>query len=340
MPAAPLLIAALLPTWQDPPAANAAVAPPAADAAPAGDELVRRAEAELDAALDAPLGERFAAKPGDTLAAALDQLFDGAGIFWRPDASALELEGLTLEDIALERPPAVPAGRFPVRRALELLLEPAEIPLTYQNDGGVLRITTRTEAEETLVLHVYDVRDILEAYAVAARAAWVPTPPVVYGGGGGALGGGGGGLGGGGGAFSVAPQLGGGGLGTGGAAYGPFSHFQQRPTLAQAAVAGYGPLIDLIVASTGGSDRGGEWEQNGGFGSIEEFNGTLVVRQTHAVHRQLARLLGDLRGVDGGMVWSIPEPADAEDATAAGDAAEVPGSEPYVREEPDADAAE
>ena len=302
MTAAPLLLAALLPAWQD--------SPPGGDAPPAAAaSLERRAVAALDGALDAPLAADLAVMPGDTLAAALDTLFEGTGVIWRGDRQALELDGLSLDDIVLENPLPLPAGRFSVRKALEELLSPVEVPLTYLNDGGVLAVTTVTEAEDRLTTRLYEVRDVLEANAVIARAAWTPRPPLMGGHGGSGIGGGTGAGGFGGGAFSIGAAQHGGGASLGVESVAkPLSEPTERPTLAQAAVGGYQPLIDLIVSTTGGPDNGGEWEDDGGFGTIEEFNGALVIRQTDAVHRQVARLLADLRSVGGGMAWRIAEP--------------------------------
>ena len=77
------------------------------------------------------------------------------------------------------------------------------------------------------------------------------------------------------------------------------------------------PLIEVAVATTGGLDNGGAWEDDGGFGTAEklrygspgEVRLALIVRQTETVHRQIADLLADLRDL----------PADAGPAAGGDD---------------------
>ena len=57
------------------------------------------------------------------------------------------------------------------------------------------------------------------------------------------------------------------------------------PGLAGGSFANFQPLIDLIVSTTGGpDDGGGEWEDEGGFGTIEEYNSGVRVDPTGKLH--------------------------------------------------------
>ena len=299
MTAAPLLFALLIPGFQD------RSVPPDG---PTGAALVAEAEAALEAALDAPLAEPLEVRPGDSLRQALDGLFAGTPVVWRPDRLPLELEGITLDDVTLESVPTIPAGRFPLRAALDLLLASfTAVPLTALNDGGVLLVTTELHAEERLETRTYPVRDLL-----AGAAGWAAGRPVATanglgrGGGAGGCGMSGGGMGGGG-AFSLPA--------TATAQFGETATAQlmgdaapgdrPEPTPMDLVRTAEQSLIDLIISSTGGPDDGGDWEDDGGFGSIEAFNGTLTVRQTQRVHRQIAALLADLRAHDAATAWDV-----------------------------------
>ena len=291
MTAAPLLALALLPVWRDPPPSP-----------PAGYESTRGAEAALEAALDAPLAAPFAVEDGTTLDAALGRLFDGTDVAWRGDRAALDLEGVRLDEMTLGGSARLPAGRFTVRAALEeLLAGSVEIPLDSVNRGGVLLIAPEYEAVNRLITRHYPVRDLLEAAIPAARAGAFRSRE------------GGGG--------TVYVDRGVAGTGAGGVRIlepvtvlpfrgddrdgGPTPADVRAMTDLEAAVAARAGLKDLIVAQTGGPDRGGDWECDGGFGTIEAFNGTLVIRQTGEVHRQIAFLLADLRAGEAGTAWVV-----------------------------------
>ena len=56
------------------------------------------------------------------------------------------------------------------------------------------------------------------------------------------------------------------------------------PGLAGGSFANFQPLIDLIVSTTGGPDNGGEWEDDGGFGTIEEYNSGVRVDPAGKLH--------------------------------------------------------
>ena len=312
--AAPLLIACVL----APPDAPPNDGPP--DDWPTGAELERRAVAELDAALDAPLAEPFASRPGDTVAEIVAKILPDQIV--RPDTPRLDLEGLDLRDLPVAQAVEFPADRFPARVVFEEVLEAAGgVPLTIVNDGGVLKITTQDYADERLVTRLYNVRDLLEAAGPACAAT--PPPPHHYHGGG-FSGGMGGGLGGGqedgAGRFSLpaaANQIGSGQLGSA-RPTGPPAPADDPETPLEIALAAQQPLIDVIMSVTGGAEYGGGWEEiDGTGGSIEVFNGVLTIRQTEAVHRQIAALLEELRTAFDARPWSFPvDPTHAHDHAA------------------------
>ena len=352
------------------------------------------AEAELERLLAREAGEVLAvgepiASRGDSLADALANFGEKAGLPVLLDQPALDIDGIELRDIILGDPPVVPrAVPVTLRRMLGLLLEHSGEELTAVNDGGLLRITTVVEAELKLVTRTYDVRDLVRYRATRAASAgllldaYAPAPISGGGGGlgGGGLGGGelgggglGGGLGGGGSMGGGAPRRSGRGAGGfGGGAFslptdgtraaatvaatvpafarrqdqGPVTaadraaaewearlkFFERRlellPGEPDDAVYGYdfGPLIDLLITSTGGQDNGGLWQDEGGLGSVEELEtgpagsgrAVLVIRQTDPVHRQIVDLLNDLRAAPGEEL----EPAEAGAADEGADAAE------------------
>ena len=284
MTAAPLLLACLLAPQDAPPNAEA----PAAGLA--GEALRERAVAELEAALDAPLAEENGLqdlRPGDTLAEAVERLLPGHVV--RPDTPRLDVEGIDLRDITLDNPPVLPAGRFSVRAAFEEVLDAwPDIPLTFINDGGVLKITTQDYADERQLTRTYPVRDLLEAAGPSAVARR-PIPPFIRGS-----------------QPGVPVRV----------------DTESPPTPLEVALAAEGWLTDVVQSTTGGIDHGGGWyEIDGEGGSLEFFNGLLTVRQTEAVHRQIAVLLNDLRTADDAQPWTVPltlpaaaEPASAESA--------------------------
>ena len=194
------------------------------------------AEAQLERLLAREAADVLAAgepiaRRGDSLADALTNFGETAGLPILLDRRSLEQEGIDLRDVILGDPPTVPtAVPVTLRRVLGLLLEAVpDVELAAVNDGGLLRVTTAENAADRLTTRTYDVRDLVRFRSSRAAAAGLldgnlPRVPVVgggggFGGGGGAFGGGesggggrGGGLGGGGGfgggAFSV-PATGG-----------------------------------------------------------------------------------------------------------------------------------
>ncbi|MFH5805123.1 hypothetical protein [Alienimonas sp. DA493] len=301
MSAAPLLLVCLL----APPAV------PGENAPLTGLALERRAAAELEAALDAPPAEAVDIRPETSLPDALSILLPDQTVL--PDTPRLDLEGVDLRDLSLADGLRLPAGRFPVRTAVEeALILVNDVPLTYLNDGGVLRITTQDYADETLVTRVYPVRDLLAAAGAAYH--WDPVPTRIE--------------------SAQGPT---------GGQFGPLpvvNRVDEGSALAagtngnastlDAAVSAEQPLIHLIQTVTGGIDQGGGWEEiDGEGGAMSFFNGVLTVRQTQAVHRQIETLLADLRAAFTEQPWTVlsdlrlAEPATADPTeTETGTAAE------------------
>ena len=292
------------------PAEEQAAVPPVVDSAVPANPVDRAGYERLEAKLKeaAVVQDAFEERLGDVLGT----LAERHELTIIPDRTALETEGIALQDSLVTIPKI---DGVSLRTVLELILEPAE--LTFRNQAGLVYITTRTAAEESVVTRIYNVRDLLEGLE--------PRPADV-----GALGGGGGGgfggLGGGGGAFSVPPGVlpamsgaslvqfggGGGGLGGGGAGGGGFGGGGLGGGGGQAAPPGrliypVDDLIDLLLNVTGGMDNGGPWNEiEGAGGDILPFNGLLAVRQTAEVHRQIEAVLADLRAADAAGILRAP----------------------------------
>lgn len=261
----PLLIAGPLALALAPPAdANSSAAPPPTLT---GAALRARAAAELEAALDAPLAAPLTIADGDLLTEVLRRLLPGQVV--RPDSAdfspprpgrgrwvggrwvAEEWHGARWEEATVGRSLSLPAGPFPTRVAVTELLRRADGgPLTFHNDGGVLRVTTANPPADRpppLAVRLYPVADLL---AAVARAE------------------------------GVSPR------------------------------AAAARLIHVVKAGTGGESPPGAppgalpmrvvgerpWNPTRrGVPGIALFNAHLVVRQTDAVHREIAALLDVLR---------------------------------------------
>jgi hypothetical protein len=304
MSVAPLLLACLL-----------APPPGEGDEAPlTGEELTRRAVAELDAALDAPLAKPVRFRAGTTLVHALTMLLPENVVL----VPRLDAEAIDLRDEMLKCRVDLPAGWLSVREACERLLDHVgAAPLTVLNDGGVAKIATREHAGTILVVRIYPVRDLLAAAEGTAVREWEAELQNRWQAG-----------------FmdgysagraaakraaerEAAENADGFADEESGFGEGAFSlptvrnqyyldrdgtlrnwrnvQVREPPPPTAAAAAGWA-LSRVIRTTTGGEGNGGRWREiDGDGGSVAPFGATLVARQTAAVHRQIVDLLAELR---------------------------------------------
>lgn len=184
--------------------------------------------------------------------------------------------------VSVDTPVTISLRGVPLRTVLEFVLEESE--LTY-DIRDVLIITTPEDAESRLWIRVYDCRDLLAMPAPEVPAAkiapptapstTIPSPPSRE---------------------SESPassagvqpataKKGGGGMGGTSSSYPPPTELDKR----------IDGLIEIIT-STVGPDS---WDDVGGPGAIDAYNGLFVVSQTTGVHRQIEHVLDMLREAAG-----------------------------------------
>jgi hypothetical protein len=188
-----------------------------------------------------------------------------------------------------DKPVTISLRGVPLRTALDLML--GELELTYFVKD-VLIITTPEDAENNLETRVYDLRDLL---AMAAPDVPQPTrprptgttippptsapqsaaPPSE------------GGIG----APATAPPAGGGNLRPGGM----FSGSSQKQPPQTELEKRTGDLIELITSTV----KPDSWDDVGGPGAIDAYNGLFVVSQTAKVHEQVEHVFDMLRKAAG-----------------------------------------
>ncbi len=204
----------------------------------------------------------------------------------------------------------------PLRVALELLLDAVSggiVELGYVIRSGVVVVATKASLPSNYELRVYDVTILVgrpaDYYVSASGGAG--------GGGGGGMGGGGGGMGGGGGGMGGGGMggggggMGGGGMGGGGGGGGGqmggyvMEYFYEqeeeldRDTLRQEAQDRMDSLIQIVQDNV---DRN-SWDTYGGEATITPYeNKKLIVYQTSENHRQIVKLLKDMRKSLGNQV--------------------------------------
>jgi len=192
-----------------------------------------------------------------------------------------------LADAGIEtaQPVTFTARDLPLRSALDLML--ADLDLAWTIRSGVLVVTSKEDADETLVLKTYDVSDLLgnvsdHEYPGGSLPTVSKTDPwrglCGAGLGGGQMGGGGMGL------FDV---------GSGGIANGGFG--APGICLAPGTYGHAGPPTERLVELVTSAVAPSTWDQAGGPGTCTGFQAQLVVRQTYPVHRQIETLLDCLR---------------------------------------------
>lgn len=187
------------------------------------------------------------------------------------------------EGISTEAPISIDMKGVRLQSALEAILAPLQ--LTWLIEDEVLKITTTTRAADRLVTRVYDVRDLQST----RELQW---PPAVRPGAAAPMSG----MGGGPGMFEVPGEIlqqgfGGGGVaqgaGGGAGAGGGGAAGMGGPIIR-------GPLSDLVVLIMN-TIQPDSWDDNGGPGSMTPYRGLMVIRQTFAIHDEIAALLNDVR---------------------------------------------
>lgn len=175
------------------------------------------------------------------------------------DAVKLDVLPARSAQALLDQPITLQLKHKPVsiRTALELVFEQLDPPTSYTIRDGIIFITEQSLANE---MQVYNCRDLLES--AAKRSPVATNPPAADP------------------AAAAGPQAPTVPQGLGGAMVG----WNEPSTPAEG-------LIRVII-STINADS---WSVAGGPGSIEEFNGLLVVRQSQQVHREVRKLLEMLR---------------------------------------------
>lgn len=166
-------------------------------------------------------------------------------------------KSLEEQAIAVDTPVTIQLKELQASTVLKLLLD--DLELGYALRDGYILIATKDYLDRQLEVRIYNCRDLL------GRAGVVPPPS-----------GGGGGFGGFG---AVERPGGGGGLGGGGMGMPMVGSPQASQLMA---------LVQTAVESDA-------WDALGGSGSIAEFNGMLVVKQSARVHEKVDELLTMLR---------------------------------------------
>lgn len=219
--------------------------------------------AAIEAKLQTPISVKFADHPLDET---LAYISDAIEVDIIVDELSLRDEGIELnEPVTLE----LKYAEISSATALELVLEP--FGLTYRLRDQFIHVQTQIVADENLEIRVYNCRDLLQDMPTTDMEP-SGTPPahkltgIVQ-----AVGHKHGGL--------LLTQLppGGGKLGS--------SKTPPRPLSPGEA------LVDVVMTTTEGP-----WEHiNGNGGTITEFNGLLIVRQTQAIHAEIQELLEMMR---------------------------------------------
>ena len=214
---------------------------------------------------------------------ALEEIADQIELDLYVNESSLEEEGINGDEpVNL----FVKHTRLTAATAIKLILERAAEPgaLTYTIRDGLIYIQSTIDAEEDLEIEVYNVRDILEGVKPITRTVY----PNLQGGFGGGSGGG---------FFQIEDdittsaalmqifQSG----GPGGGQFAPANTADPKPVSIEISAAE--ALTEVISGSTGGP-----WmKTDGDGGTIEEFDGLFVIRQTQKAHREIKQLLDTLR---------------------------------------------
>jgi len=254
-------------------------APVAAAVAPPDEEESRNAE--LEAKLRNPVETNFIEM---TLGDAIEYLHETYQIPLIIDRAAIQNAEQTLDQMI-----NLKVSNVQARTALELILEWGNLGYTIRD--GILMITTADLAHE---IKVYNVRDLLASDNEGGAGSTVSSPGMMGGGMGMAPPG-------------MGPMMGSGGgmrsTGKKGAASAGMAGMGMAGSMGNPAgpMGGAGPAAPVVhqtaslarvIATTVAPDS---WTDLGGAGSIIEYNGLLIVKNSHAVHGKVRKLLDTMR---------------------------------------------
>jgi hypothetical protein len=231
--------------------------------------VVLPAPPAAEAQLERPVGELRI--EGATFEQALEILRQRTGAKITVDRQAIE-SGHDDLPAALARPLDLHVRDMTLEQVLGRLCKAADDgALAYTADGDQIVVTTPAGLARYTCVRVYDIRDILPPPGTPRRRSYLSGNGLF------------------GGQQQQLQQL------QGSTRFG--NQQQQAPALGREDV-----LQDLIDAITNLIATDG-WVDNGGtIGSIREVGGRLIIRQTPANHREIARLLDGLR-------WAMRPPA-------------------------------
>lgn len=192
----------------------------------------------------------------------------------------LDVQKLQDEGVATDNEISINVQNVRLDSILNMMLR--NLQLTWIIENEVLRVTTSVAAGERLFTKVYDVRD-LESKFVDSTGRWLGYYQV------GALVQG----------FGAGASVGGagaGGGGMGGMMHGVVDEYTYTK---------YQWLIDVLTQQV----QPDMWDAVGGEGSVAEFHGIFVIRQTQDIHAEIQRLLPRVRKV---ALAKAAEPPAAE----------------------------
>jgi general secretion pathway protein D len=229
---------------------------------------------------------------GNTFEQVIAFLEQVSGTSMYVDWKALDAIGIDREDEVTLR-----LASMPVRSALERVLEQLgqddfERP-KFDIQDGILAISSDAALRKRKEIVVYDIGDLLFEVPYYNNAPSLDLESALSqsdnasGGGFGGGGGGGGGIGGGGGRGG-----GGGGGGSGGSGGSLFDEPEDEPEIDREAL--IQRIKDLIMDTV---DPDGWFDNGGDTGTMQEFNGNLIITNTPRNHRLISDLLSQLREI-------------------------------------------
>lgn len=237
---------------------------------------------------------------GTRLADAIDYLRDTSNANFHVDWRQIETIG-----VSRDTPVTFTARRITLRKALTMVLAQTSNPgeLSFYNDGGVIEITTKAIADDTVITRLYDVTDLL-----------IPTMSMSgtgNGGNGGGFGnsggginsgmsssGGGGGRGRSGGSYSgggissgSGRSLSGGGGGMGGGSSGRSGTGSRTGGTSGTNGSGssndINALADDLITIIMDTIEPNVWQVNGGTSTIRYFHGNLIITAPRRIHERI-----------------------------------------------------